>query len=110
MDTAAAGVQDLLVEGEVDEVDLMEMSTEAVNQIDFEDNSTDEDSEVNNLTLKKGQSLNLAENLESFLFNADPSTEKIRKLKGRSNIVYLHTMKSTTTLLEPAKNLKFQTF
>lgn len=44
--------QGLLVEKEVDEADLMEMASEAVNQIDPEDTSTDEDCAVNNLTLK----------------------------------------------------------
>ena len=39
------------------------MASEAVNQIDSKDNSTDENCEVNNLILKKLQeSLNLAEN------------------------------------------------
>lgn len=31
----------------------MEIASEAVNQIDSENNSTDEDCEINNLTLKK---------------------------------------------------------
>lgn len=36
----------------MEEVDLIEMTSETVNQIDSEDNSADEDYEVNNLTLK----------------------------------------------------------
>nr|XP_012147629.1 PREDICTED: tigger transposable element-derived protein 1-like [Megachile rotundata] len=81
-DMAIEDVQELLVEEEVDEADLMEMASEAVNQIDSEDTSTDEDCAVNNLTLKKLQEgLSLAENLESFFFNADPSAERSRKFK-----------------------------
>ncbi|XP_017891414.1 tigger transposable element-derived protein 1-like [Ceratina calcarata] len=82
VDMTIEDVQDLLVEGEVDEADLMEMASEAVNQIDSEDTSTDEDCAVNNLTLKKlKEGLSLAENLESFFLNADPSTERSRKFK-----------------------------
>lgn len=33
---------------EVDEADLMKMASEAVNQIDSKDNSTDDDWEINN--------------------------------------------------------------
>ncbi|KAG8222767.1 hypothetical protein J437_LFUL007829 [Ladona fulva] len=43
VDMAIEDVQDLLVEEEVNEADLMEMASEAVNQIDSEDISTDED-------------------------------------------------------------------
>ncbi|XP_017796951.1 PREDICTED: tigger transposable element-derived protein 1-like [Habropoda laboriosa] len=83
VDMAIEDVQDLLVEEEVDEADLMEMASEVGNQIDSEDNSTAEDCEVNNLTLKKlKEGLSLAENLESVFLNADPS----------------NTMKSTMTL------------
>lgn len=47
----------------------MEMESEIVNQINFENNK---DCEVNNLTLKKLQeSLSLAENFKSFFLNAD---------------------------------------
>ncbi|KAI4478474.1 hypothetical protein M0804_011797 [Polistes exclamans] len=75
-------VQDLLMEREVDEADLMEMASEAVNQINSEDTSTDEDSAVNNLILKKlKEGLSIAENLESFFLNADPSTERSQKFK-----------------------------
>ena len=53
----------------VDKADLMEMESEIVNQINFENNK---DCEVNNLTLKKLQeSLSLAENFKSFFLNAD---------------------------------------
>ena len=41
----------------------MEMASEAVNHIDCEDNSTDEDSEVNNLTLLQ-EAISLDENIE----------------------------------------------
>nr|XP_033328818.1 tigger transposable element-derived protein 1-like [Megalopta genalis] len=82
VDIAIEDVQDLLVEEEVDEADLIEMAPEAVNQIDSEDTSTDEDCAVNNLTLKKLQEgLSLAENLETFFLDADSSTEKSRKFK-----------------------------
>ncbi|XP_066255898.1 tigger transposable element-derived protein 1-like [Euwallacea similis] len=81
VDMANEDVQDLLVE-EVDEADLMRMASEDVNQINSEDTSTDEDCEVNNLTLKKLQDgLSLAENLESFFLNADPSAERKQKFK-----------------------------
>ncbi|XP_017764646.1 PREDICTED: MAM domain-containing glycosylphosphatidylinositol anchor protein 1-like [Eufriesea mexicana] len=56
VDVAVEDVQDLLVEEKVDEADLMEMTSEA-----------------------EGQSL--AENLESFFLNADPSAERNRKFK-----------------------------
>lgn len=53
----------------VDKADLMEMESEIVNQINFENNK---DCEVNNLTLKKLQEgLSLAENFKSFFLNAD---------------------------------------
>ena len=70
------------MEEEVVEAYLMEIASEAVNQIDSEEYSTDEDCEVNNSTLKKLQEiLSLAENLESFFLNADPSPERSRKFK-----------------------------
>lgn len=82
MDMATKDIQDLLVEEEVDEADLMEMASLDANQIDFEDASSDEDCAVKNLTLKKLQEgLCLAENLESFFLNEDPSTERSRKFK-----------------------------
>ena len=66
----------------VDKADLMEMESEIVNQINFENNK---DCEVNNLTLKKLQEgLSLAENFKSFFLNADEkwSAEKeSRKFK-----------------------------
>ncbi|KAI4486394.1 hypothetical protein M0802_012285 [Mischocyttarus mexicanus] len=43
LDMAIEDFQDLLVEEEVDKADLMEIVSEAVNQIDSEDTSTDED-------------------------------------------------------------------
>ncbi|CAL7935174.1 unnamed protein product [Xylocopa violacea] len=82
VDMATKDIQDLLVEEEVDEADLMEMASLDANQIDFEDASSDEDCAVKNLTLKKIQEgLCLAENLESFFLNTDPSTERSRKFK-----------------------------
>nr|XP_031850389.1 tigger transposable element-derived protein 1-like [Nomia melanderi] len=79
MDMAIEDIQDLLVEKEIDEA---EMASEVVNQIDSENNNTDEDYEVNNLTLKKLQEgLSLAKNLESFFLNADPHAERSQKFK-----------------------------
>lgn len=82
VDMATEDIQDLLVEEEVDEADLMEMASLDANQIDFEDASSDEDCAVKNLTLKKlEEGLCLAQNLESFFLNTDPSTERSRKFK-----------------------------
>ncbi|XP_017759970.1 PREDICTED: methyltransferase-like protein 16 homolog [Eufriesea mexicana] len=50
---AIEDVRDLLVEEEVDDADLMEMASEAVNQIDSKDTSADEDCAITNLSLKK---------------------------------------------------------
>lgn len=75
---------------------MMETETEAVNQIDSEDNNTDEDCEVNNLTLKKLQEdLNLAENFESFFLNVNLSAKEAENSNMSCKIVYLHTVKST---------------
>lgn len=75
---------------------MMETEIEAVNQIDSEDNNTDEDCEVNNLTLKKLQKdLNLAENFESFFLNVNLSAKEAENSNTSCKIVYLHTVKST---------------
>ncbi|KAK2575999.1 hypothetical protein KPH14_007358 [Odynerus spinipes] len=74
--------QDLLVEKEEDKANLMEMTME-VNQTDSEENtSSDENSEIPNLTLtsiRKG--INLAEELASYFLNVDPSIERSTQFK-----------------------------
>lgn len=61
----------------------LEMASEAVNQTDPEDTTTDEDSAANDLTLKKLQEgLKLSwKSRVIFLKNADPSAERRRKFK-----------------------------
>lgn len=48
-------IQGLLMEEEVDEADLMEMTSLYANQINFEDARSDEDCAVKNSTFKKFQ-------------------------------------------------------
>ena len=83
-DMVIQDVQDSLIEDEIAEADLLEMASEVVQQVDFEEKSSDEDWEINNLTLKKlREGLSLAKNIELFFLNADPSDEGSLKIKGQ---------------------------
>ena len=78
----AIDLYDLLAGQGVGKADLVEIASEPqVNEID----SSSEDSEVNNLTLKKitGR-IGLAQKLELLFLNAaDPCAERSRKFKGK---------------------------
>lgn len=52
MDMVIEDVQDLLAEKELGETGLVEMVFEVIDQIDSEDHSSDENSQVTNFTLK----------------------------------------------------------
>lgn len=74
--------QELLVEKEEDKTNFMEMTMKVSQTDSEEDNSTDENVEVPNLTvtsIRKG--LNLAEELASYFLNVDPSIERSTKFK-----------------------------
>ncbi|GLV46176.1 hypothetical protein CBL_02892 [Carabus blaptoides fortunei] len=65
------------------EVTLVEMTSE-VNGIKSEDDSADENSEIPNFTLNSiREGINLAEQLESYFVNADPSTERSTMFKRK---------------------------
>lgn len=80
-DMTIEDIQELLIEKDIDKMDPVEMAL-GINQIDSEDDSTDENSELQNFTLKSIQEgINLGKKLELYFLNADPSIERSTKFK-----------------------------
>ncbi|CAK9822349.1 Tigger transposable element-derived protein 1 [Anthophora retusa] len=80
-DMNSEDIQELLIEEDVDEADLMGMTSE-LDEIHSEDDSVDENSEFQNFTLESIlEGINLAEQLEFHFLSTDPSGERSARFR-----------------------------
>ncbi|XP_023229771.1 uncharacterized protein LOC111630011 [Centruroides sculpturatus] len=108
-DMIAQDIQELLVEEEIYEAGLVEMISGIHDN--SEDDSTAEDKEVKKFTLqniKKG--LGLAEQLESYFLNEDPSNERSTKFKRELHKCLAPYKEIYTDLLSKSKQCKITYF